>query len=64
MNAPITINQSLFPTSYFRYERRDTACPTMILQQWHCGYQEARDLTLPEYCQYGEWRDVPIVQGK
>lgn len=50
-----------YPTAYFRYERRDNACPNLTLQQWWCDIEEARDLRAPEDCEMGEWRDVPIV---
>lgn len=67
MNAPMTrlpLLMIVFPTLYFRYERRDMACPSMVLQQWHCDSESQQKLHAPEHCVYGEWRDVPIVQGK
>lgn len=53
---------TLWPTCYFRYERRDTSCPTMVLQQLWCEYESAVALRVPEECKFVEWRDVPIVQ--
>lgn len=57
-----TIEVELFPTAYFRYERRDLSCPTMVLQQWWCDKHSNLLLRLPEQCETGLWRDVPIVQ--
>jgi hypothetical protein len=51
----------MYPTAYFRYERRDTEAPTMVLQQWWTEDFLAKELLTPEQCGVGEWRDVPIV---
>jgi hypothetical protein len=51
----------VFATNYIRYERRDNACPNLTLQQWFTDWGSAFKLLPPEKCEFGEWRDVPIV---
>lgn len=51
----------VFATNYIRYERRDNACPALTLQQWYADWEGASQLLPPEKCNFGEWRDVPIV---
>lgn len=56
------VPKPLYPTNYFRYERRDNACPNLTLQQWWADWASSFSLLKPEACKRGEWRDVPIVQ--
>lgn len=58
--VPESLSDFFKPTCYFRYERRDNACPNLTLQQWWTTWDHAWNLTLPEECRQGEWRDVPI----
>lgn len=60
--VPESLSDFFKPTCYFRYERRDQACPNLTLQQWWTTWVHASACTTPEDCQQGEWRDVPIVQ--
>ncbi len=53
---------SLMPTCYFQWVRRDTAAPTMVLQQWWTNWA-AREIHIPpEKCSGGKWVDVPVVE--
>lgn len=60
--VPEPLIKFVYPTNYFRYERRDNACPNLTLQQWWADMTGANNLSAPEHCKWGEWRDVPIVQ--
>lgn len=53
-----------YPTSFFRYVRRDTAAPCMVLQQWWSATLGAVQACIPPETNgwSGEWRDVPIVE--
>ena len=55
---------TFWPTPHFRYVRRDSAAPSLVLQQW--WFQEFRPavgLLPPETpCHHGVWRDVPIAE--
>jgi hypothetical protein len=53
---------ALKPTAYFQWVRRDTAAPTMVLQQWWTDWAERELHRPPGQCVLGEWRDIPIVE--
>jgi hypothetical protein len=60
--VPEPVIRLIYPTNYFRYERRDSSCPNLTLQQWWADCESTKELLYPEACKWGEWRDVPIVQ--
>ena len=52
------------PTAYFQFVRRDTECPSRVLQQWFTRPSYAATFTKPEHCLEGEWRDIPTKEIK
>lgn len=53
-----------YPTSFFRYIRRDTGNPCMVLQQWWFTSMTPVHACVPPEADgwNGEWRDVPVVE--